>query len=913
MGGQPTPEDRTHTAPIGEVDEVELGHALPARWRVARLLGRGGQADVWLAWDAELAEWVAVKVFHRVLSPSARERLRREVRLGRQLQHPNLVKIFELIDATDRLAVVMEWIPEGSVAQKLATSQLPVEEVVRIADEALAALECLHQHQVVHRDVKPSNLLVDTDGRIRLADLGLVRRLDEQRDLTRTALAVGTPLYMSPEQIRGQRGVPASDLYSMGATLYELLTARPPFVAPSELEVAHLHLQERPADVRRARPDCPAWLARFVARLLEKAPEDRFPDAGKAREALRRRRVLFSPRVRRRAAVIAVGTLFAAASLVALGRIALPRLGQKATAQVEAAGTTIRGLDDRGDVTWLLPLAGPVRQVERADLDGDGHLETIVATGITSLDRSRALRSEVVVVRDQGQIVTRRDLATLIPDWPYAYPKTVNGFMKLFDVDGDGHPELVVRCLHLSFFPSAVVIYWPLADRWSPVLINSGHITDVVPVPGSSPPRLRVVGINNRLAMLPIAGEFVVSPPGKLEKDRLADTSWCQSPDFGLSATSASIWSWYTPFDQGRYVCTIAVDGDGGSTIGCEGRTRRVDRFGNPVPGPNAGRDLSRERLALLDRIAALEPASQPITAAGVKGRLEEIQATFPELLAERPYQAMLGIAGGRAFARVGALPEAIALMRRAEQAAPFEDVTYRLAQLEALAGELRTAADRLVPAINSPITSRGNYDDPKLLLRLAVEMRDEHLFTAALPRVGHWGLLSDEALRGLSTALWARAHLYWDELSEADCSARSWAYAPAGDAIGCLARWRLGQTLPTDPDAMRASLERNPDAAAESQVALAAAELGLGRASDALAVIGKLISALEPECRDSFENRQTLDLAEGVYVKALEVAGHHREALERARWLRPSLRDGLLPAKLVDEVLETEAARSGP
>ena len=185
--------DVTVTWPRGQELVPDPGFALPPRWKPARLLGRGGQADVWLAEDTELSEWVAVKVFHPDLTEAARERIRREVRLGRSLQHPGLVRVFELIDTGDRLAVVMELVAGGSVAQRLEAGPLPIDEVIRIADETLEALAFLHREGVVHRDVKPSNLLLDAGGRVRLADLGLVRRLDDAGDLTRTAMTVGTP------------------------------------------------------------------------------------------------------------------------------------------------------------------------------------------------------------------------------------------------------------------------------------------------------------------------------------------------------------------------------------------------------------------------------------------------------------------------------------------------------------------------------------------------------------------------------------------------------------------------------------------------------------------------------------------------------------------------------------------------
>jgi len=214
---------------------------LPARWRLERFLGAGGQSEVWLAHDEELDQQVAIKVFAPDLSDEALERLRREVRLGRTLQNPHLVRVYELIEDGGRLAMAMAWLPGGSLAQRLAErGPLPIAEVVQATDEALAALAYLHEQRIVHRDVKPSNLLLNLDGRVYLADLGLVRGLDEQARLTRTEMVVGTPVYMSPEQIRAGRLTPASDLYSLGVTVFQLLAGHPPFEGTSRIATCAL-------------------------------------------------------------------------------------------------------------------------------------------------------------------------------------------------------------------------------------------------------------------------------------------------------------------------------------------------------------------------------------------------------------------------------------------------------------------------------------------------------------------------------------------------------------------------------------------------------------------------------------------------------------------------------------------------
>ena len=170
--GQP-PGERTITRAAPQGDGASWAFELPDRWHIERFLGSGGQSEVWLAHDSLLGELVAVKVFNPALSREAMERLRQEVKLGRSLRHPNLVRVYELIEAGGRLAMAMEWLPGGSVAQKLSGGPLPIPEVLQVAEETLAALAHLHEQRIVHRDVKPSNLLLDESGHVRLADLGL--------------------------------------------------------------------------------------------------------------------------------------------------------------------------------------------------------------------------------------------------------------------------------------------------------------------------------------------------------------------------------------------------------------------------------------------------------------------------------------------------------------------------------------------------------------------------------------------------------------------------------------------------------------------------------------------------------------------------------------------------------------------
>ena len=193
------------------------------------------------------------------------------------------------------------------------------------------------------------------------------------------------------------------------------------------------------------------------------------------------------------------------------------------------------------------------------------------------------------------------------------------------------------------------------------------------------------------------------------------------------------------------------------------------------------------------------------------------------------------------------------------------------------------------------------------LLLRLCIEGHDAKGFGEAVVDVSSWEHDAGNA-GGMTSALWTGTLLWWDELQESDAHAISYALVPEGAAQACLARWRLGTVVANDPEAMARGAQANPDAASEFALAEGAALLGLGRAQEAVARIGQLIARLEPLSRDDFAEHQVLDLAEAIHAKALLAAGERRLALAEARTLRPTLRPGLLPRILVDEVLHAEA-----
>ena len=898
--------DPTQTSPAG-AGGSDPGFTPPPRWRLGRRLGSGGQAEVWLAQDLELGEWVAIKVFHAGLADTRRERLRREVRLGRALQHPNLVRLFELIESEGRLAVAMEWVPGGNLVERLEGGPIPVGDVVSFADETLAALEYLHGQGVVHRDVKPSNLLLDEHGHVRLADLGLARPLDDERDLTQTNTAIGTPAFMSPEQIRGETPTPAADLYGLGVTLFQLLTGALPFPGRSQYEVATQHLAAPVRDPRTLRTDCPRWLARFVLRLLEKRPEDRWPDAAAARRAFHRRAGLTSPRTHRRVAVAATLIVATAVMAAIVGRAVVHARSYPEAARVEASGQEVRGLDERGAVVWRRALEYPVRELEPIDMNGDGEPETVVTAWPRTFTRSSEVpRSEVLVLDRRGGVVTRVHPEDLLSQWPFEYPKSFAPMVKVLNIGRGGSPAVIVNCRQAQFFPTVLMVFWPRTNVWEPILYHSGWIYDLVLVPGSDPPRLRFEGVNNRLCMYPVTGELVVREPEPtaVRGDRAVDVG--QSTSLPLEGSFSL--SWYTPLDvQGTEHAALEVGGNGDSILRYPTTTVVVDRFGNPAPGPNAGKDLRAARTAFLEHLNLLTAAGQPVTPEGVLSLLDELRASSQALLAEPPYRTILNTLGARALARAGEIRGAIALLQAVRADGGAVEATYRLAHLEALVGNLETAR-RLTQDLLDSGSGTRRYDAANLMLRLGIESHDAEGCRKAVMPLANWSQDSYVAERFVETS-GVRARLWWDDLQDADTRVGSSAFVPEGEALACLARWRLGRTAPGDPDAMVEAERTNPDAALECRLAKGAAMLGLGHPRRAAAWLGQVVALLRPVSGDDFSNRQVLDLARAVEAKALLAAGDRTRALAEAESLRPQLRPGLLPRILIDEVLRAAGA----
>ena len=255
---------------------------LADRYRVDELVARGGMSEVYRGWDVRLDRRVAIKVLTRSLAAdgAAVRRMEREARAVASLQHPNVVAVYDHGEEGDGTPfLVMEWIEGRSLKDVVADGPLPEQEARRITLQLLSALEHAHEHGIVHRDIKPQNVLMTPDGVAKLTDFGIARSIDATHGLTMAGQIVGTAAYLSPEQAKGQPVTAASDVYSVGAVLFEMIAGRPPFAADTAMATALMHVDDPVPDVRALRRDASPAIAAVIARAMAKRPADRYPSA----------------------------------------------------------------------------------------------------------------------------------------------------------------------------------------------------------------------------------------------------------------------------------------------------------------------------------------------------------------------------------------------------------------------------------------------------------------------------------------------------------------------------------------------------------------------------------------------------------------------------------------------------------
>ncbi len=261
---------------------IKVGDLLD-HYRIESVVARSGMASIFKATDMRTGQQVAIKIPHEEMEadPVLFERFQREAEIGKLMDHPGVMKVFDDGEKRSRIYMVMEWV-DGRLLRRVLQEQrpLPQDRAIRITLRILDALDHIHNRGVSHRDLKPENIMVDDQDQIKLIDFGIASKSNARRlTFGKLSQVMGTPDYISPEQVKGSRGDKRSDLYSMGVILYEMLTGKVPFSGPNPFAVMNDRVLNNPVPPRAANPDVSPELQEILYRALEREPANRYKNA----------------------------------------------------------------------------------------------------------------------------------------------------------------------------------------------------------------------------------------------------------------------------------------------------------------------------------------------------------------------------------------------------------------------------------------------------------------------------------------------------------------------------------------------------------------------------------------------------------------------------------------------------------
>ncbi len=496
--------------PVGERSprRIELlagGTELAQRFEVRDVLGTGGYAVVYRAFDRTLRREVALKVLrHDRLSPGALLRLRREAAIARDVVHPRIARVFDIEEAGETVFLTMEIVEGGSLGDRLTlhspASPVAIDDAVAWASQALEGLAALHAMGILHRDIKPGNLLLTADHEVKLSDFGLALHLD--RDETRATThdsILGTLEYLSPEQALGQPVDARSDLYSLGVVLFEMIAGRLPFVTQSSLGSLLERLrQDATPDLAELRPGTPPWLAAVVRRLLERDPGERYPSAAEALADLESR----SARVRRRArprtrlwATVVVAALAMLAASWGLREWQLSRFSHLLPEGIQG----VRAVDVAGRTLWRREAVTHSGNFVRIRTARRGELLAVILAPV-SQPMSQSDSFLDLLDPQSGQSVER----LLLPSGHRffdGFSDTYGATIDTLDLEGDGSDEMVVNFGQMPYYPSYNVLVEPDRKESRLVFASAGHhrFVGAVDLDGDGRREVLLGGINNRV------------------------------------------------------------------------------------------------------------------------------------------------------------------------------------------------------------------------------------------------------------------------------------------------------------------------------------------------------------------------------------------------------------------------------
>lgn len=666
------------------------------------VLGTGGSAVVYEAFDRELKRRVALKVLRTDrTSETALKRFRREVSVARDAASPRLVRVFDIGQAGDTVFLTMELVEGESLRELLGRGPLPAERVVALGSEVLRALADLHALGIVHRDVKPGNILIAASGDVKLADFGLARHWEgTETRVTETEGLVGTVEYLSPEQALGDLLDARSDLYSLGVVLFEMLAGKVPLRGDSAIGTIVAHIRQEPPEVRKVRPEVPSWLAAVVARLLAKDRDRRYATAADVLADLGARRARRAPRRLRKPLLLggaaAFALLLAALAFIPVFPWNRPRL----TRLVSDGAGAVLALDGEGRVLWRREKAEQGRQIALVRLGG-GRVGAVAVRGGAG-EPKKALEGLDPLT---GRVAWEMPL----PDPSLAFQGFARTFdtgsVFPFDADGDGVDEVAVMFPQVPLFPSTTFVCDLGRRRVLAAFHASGHHYPraSVDVDGDGRRELIFVGYANRMGFSGAVAAVRVPLPSETMRGGIELPS-AETPDLPAWSADEGLLAWYA------LVPVSVLNGAKPPAVTLSSRGIRVGEGGRPhvdlafdglpagprEPGESARRSLARKEayVHLLEaaRLRGAGPEPRALVEAGLgiaraeaagdaelvrwaervqarilvdAGRREEAEGVWSALVERVEEPAPIALEAGRAFHLQGDLYRAVSWYRR--------------------------------------------------------------------------------------------------------------------------------------------------------------------------------------------------------------------------------------------------------
>jgi hypothetical protein len=738
--------DRTETVPTLPFPRNERdlapGAVIGGRYEVRGYLGRGGHGTVYRVFDREVRREIALKLLDPEReTPSALARLRREVQVARDATSPRLVRIFDLGTSPQGTYLTMELVEGPSLRDLLRQGPLPVEEAIRMAVQLFEGLAALHCLNIIHRDVKPGNVLLAGGVDAKLADFGLARRLDrEDTQITRTEGLVGTLDYLSPEQILGKEAGKESDLYAAGLVLFEMLTGRLPQEAASELGRRLGPLQSAP-DVRTLRREVPRWLAGVVSRLLEIRPADRYRSAEETLRDLTRRK---RPREVRLRWLFAPAALALLLCLPQIRGLFIPSLQPTFSRLVPWGEDGIAAIDATGKTLWtksgVTPEMAGKEAMARIEPGGPRLLAIVLAPkyawGQEAMSKLSFLDPQT------GRVLKEVRLpwgANFFPSDPPRFDLT---WVKAIDLFHEGVDDLIVSYHHVPEAPSYAVLYSPTAHRARIVFYSVGgfHFQDAADLDGDGSPELIFKGINNGWNW--VNGVAAV----RLEPWPWTETTWhanpTASPDSVDDPSKERRLLWYAIIPRGHLEDSALTINKGRRELKIRYQSGKIWTLGFngfPPGTPDAGRREEGRR----ETYRHLGEAERLRRAGALDLAMAEARAAHEA--AKRAHEVWLSQYAERIEAKVlvdeGKVEEGEArfasLVARAEDAS---EVAYDAAVAFHLHGDLRRAASWYERGIGRGAALGAGKSKHEFLKGEVLALVEAKRYDEALAAVGRFG-----------------------------------------------------------------------------------------------------------------------------------------------------------------------------